>query len=314
MSSRSLTSALTWLLFVLTTSAWPFRRRDVFDNAVDDPDGLIAHLQHLGESLYGLPDNETGFKVAQWHENMDVNPEELGNYAEGDILFPPVFGRNGLKADSARWPNGVIPYMISPYFNAQQQKLIYDAMEDYHRYTCIKFKPYRGEESDYIRITAGNSGCWSSVGRIGGRQDVNLQVPGCVTKKGTVIHELMHAVGFLHEQSRYERDDYVSILWQNILNGHGGNFEKASKETTDAFGVGYDYGSVMHYSSKAFSKNGQPTIIPRSERPTGILGIIGDIFQENSRQEIGQRDGFSKRDIQKIRRMYRCNKRRRSQY
>lgn len=103
--------------------------------------------------------------------------------------------------------------------DAQQQKLIYDAMEDYHRYTCIRFKKYAGEESDYIRITAGNSGCWSSVGRIGGRQDLNLQVPGCVTKKGTVIHELMHTVGFLHEQSRYERDDYVTIMWQNILNG-----------------------------------------------------------------------------------------------
>lgn len=50
------------------------------------------------------------------------------------------------------------------------------------------------------------------------------------------------------------------------------------------------------------------------ERPTGILGIIGDIFQENGRQEIGQREGLSKRDIQKIRRMYRCNKRRRSYY
>lgn len=92
-------------------------------------------------------------------------------------------------------------------------------MDDYHRFTCIRFKPYAGEESDYLRITADTSGCWSSVGRIGGRQDLNLQVPGCATKKGTVIHELMHAVGFLHEQSRYERDEYVNIQWQNIISG-----------------------------------------------------------------------------------------------
>lgn len=119
MSNRS-SGIFAWTLLVLITltSAWPtLRRRDVFDNAVDSPDGLIAHLQHLGESLYRLPDNDTGFKVAQWHEGMDVNPEELGNYVEGDILFPSIFGRNGLKSDAARWPNGVIPFMISPYFS-----------------------------------------------------------------------------------------------------------------------------------------------------------------------------------------------------
>ena len=92
-------------------------------------------------------------------------------------------------------------------------------MDDYQKHTCIRFIPYAGVESDYIRITAGNTGCWSSVGRVGGRQDVNLQVPGCVTKKGTVIHELMHAVGFLHEQSRYERDEFINIQWHNIMRG-----------------------------------------------------------------------------------------------
>lgn len=45
--------------------------------------------------------------------------------------------------------------------------------------------------------------------------------------------------------------------------GHDSNFQKASKQTTDDFGIGYDYNSVMHYSSYAFSKNGKPTIIPR---------------------------------------------------
>lgn len=113
-------AALAWTLLALMTltSAWPtFRRRDVFDNAVDSPGGLIVHLRNFGGSLYGFPSNETGLKVAQWREDMDVNPEELGEYAEGDILFPPSIGRNGLATVSARWPNGVIPFVISPYFS-----------------------------------------------------------------------------------------------------------------------------------------------------------------------------------------------------
>lgn len=106
----------TFVLLTLT-SAWPFRRRDVLDNSVDSPHGVIAHLQHFGAMLYRFPDNETGAIVANWHEGWDRNPEELGSYAEGDILFPPPLEKNGLKAESARWPGGVVPYMISPYFS-----------------------------------------------------------------------------------------------------------------------------------------------------------------------------------------------------
>lgn len=132
MSSR-LSATLAWTLVFLTMSsidvdAWPltFRRRDVFDNVVDGPDGLIAHLRNFGRSLYGFPNNETGLRVAQWHKDMDVNPEELGEYVEGDILFPPITGRSGLAAVSARWPNGIIPFVISSYFSECKKKKIID--------------------------------------------------------------------------------------------------------------------------------------------------------------------------------------------
>lgn len=60
-----------------------------------------------------------GTAVSQWNPETAVNPEELGEYAQGDILFRSnneSLSRNGLKAASARWPKGVIPYEISPYF------------------------------------------------------------------------------------------------------------------------------------------------------------------------------------------------------
>lgn len=83
----------------------------------------------------------------------------------------------------------------------------------------ISFRPKTSADRDYIHIVNGPTGCWSSVGRISGQQEVNLQSPYCTTKVGTPLHEMMHAIGFLHEQNRYERDDFVSIAWSNIRGG-----------------------------------------------------------------------------------------------
>lgn len=169
--------------------------------------------------------------------------------------------------------------------------LIEKAINAYHQNTCIKFFPRRSMDMDYISIENDKSGCWSSIGRIGGKQEVNLQSPGCVTKVGTIMHELMHALGFLHEQNSEDRDKYITVNTNNIKPGYENNFDKAPRDSTFRFGVPYDYGSVMHYSVISFSKNNQPTITPK----------------QTTNVEIGQRNAFSKHDIEKINRMYKCN-------
>lgn len=93
-------------------------------------------------------------------------------------------------------------------------------------FIIFRFRPKTENDTDYIVITNTNSGCWSSVGKQGGRQSVNLQANLCLRDQiGIAIHELMHALGFTHEQNRYERDDYVTVLWENIKSGQN-NKEK----------------------------------------------------------------------------------------
>lgn len=59
--------------------------------------------------------------------------------------------------------------------------------------------------------------CHSSIGRDTGPQ--NLVLGSSCYYIGVIMHELNHAVGFFHEQSRYDRDDYILVNWENIEDG-----------------------------------------------------------------------------------------------
>ncbi|KAK0094646.1 hypothetical protein PV326_010378 [Microctonus aethiopoides] len=253
--------------------------------------GQPIRLDYLGYKIYGLPTDETGYRVARWNPSTGVNPEELGTYVEGDILFSTPTTKSALKPEYYRWPGAKIPYYIMGGFSAADKQMIMAAINDFHKYTCLRFVP-RTNEKAYIRITSHQAGCFSAIGHSGSSYDVNLQTPGCTSSKGTIIHELMHAAGFLHEQSRSDRDDHVSIYWNNIESDNAYNFYSYKKEDTNDFGVPYDYDSVMHYSRYAFSVNGYPTLLAKPYD-----------------RALGQRRGFSKLDIEKINRMYKCENR-----
>ncbi|XP_065336444.1 zinc metalloproteinase nas-13-like [Cloeon dipterum] len=273
----------TWLVCAAVASPLPEVTRE-FNDA-----NYRAELNKVRMLSIGKPDSKVGYKLRRWNPNSGVNPEELGSYLEGDMLVPPsTQGRNGLINTYYRWPNAEVFYKFNGTFNENQTALIYKAFDAYHAKTCIRFKPYNGSQSSYVVINSENTGCWATVGRYGGMQYVNLQIPGCVTIVGTVIHEFMHTIGFYHEHARTDRDQWIKILWENVDPGSVKSFD--IRNSTSAFGVAYDYGSVMHYSAKSFSSNGQPTI--ETIQPPGAL--------------IGQRSALSDNDVQKINIMYKC--------
>ncbi|XP_050737057.1 zinc metalloproteinase nas-13-like [Eriocheir sinensis] len=153
---------------------------------------------------------------------------------------------------------------------------------------CITFVE-RTSQSDYIYFTQDDSdGCHSMVGMRGGSQNINYP-DWCLNQWGSVLHEMYPALGFYHEQSRYDRDDYVTIMWDNIEAGYEHNFDTYSESIISGFGEDYDYGSVMHYSAYAFSANGEKTIVTLD--PNAV---------------IGQRDDLSQVDLNKLMNMYNC--------
>uniref|UniRef100_A0A671NPW5 Metalloendopeptidase n=1 Tax=Sinocyclocheilus anshuiensis TaxID=1608454 RepID=A0A671NPW5_9TELE len=194
---------------------------------------------------------------------------------EGDILGSGSRSVITCLGDSCRWPRSVdgfvyVPYIISPIYET--------GIMQFFILFCIII----------IVVHCRPHSCWSYLGMIGGSQTVSLQSPGCMWS-GVAAHELMHALGFVHEQSRSDRDHHVSILWENIIENQRHNFKKYE---TNNLNTAYDYSSVMHYGRYAFSEDGGPTIIPKPDPYTPI----------------GQRDGPSLTDIHKINILYNCGR------
>ncbi|KAJ1096031.1 hypothetical protein NDU88_001180 [Pleurodeles waltl] len=227
--------------------------------------------------------------------SANQNGQHAGSYFNMNLDVARREQRSARECSSGicTWPKHqdghvYVPYMKTDVYSNSDHKVFLSTFKEYADRTCIRFVP-RTSETDYI-IFESLSGCWSPIGRLGNEQSISINKDICMVK-GTVAHELMHSLGFHHEHVRKDRDNYVSVQWDNILTDYISAFQMT--DTNNMKYTPYDYSSIMHYGKKAYSKDGiSQTMVPI---PDGSVNI-------------GQMLALSEKDILKINLLYQCDK------
>lgn len=238
--------------------------------------------------------------------NPQANIWENSGKFEGDIVLDDwqvealvtnfAAGRAAYIWPNTKWPGNVVVYDFGPNeFNAAQQRNILDAIGWIEHFSCVRFRRRNANDRNYVLLTGRSDGCYASVGYWADRGVHTLNLArsnpgtGCLWVT-VIIHEWLHVLGFFHMQSTYTRDNYVRINFNNIVSGMGHNFDRYENNIVSNLALPYEYTSCMHYSSHAFSRNGQPTITPLRSFP-GIMG---------------QQDHVTTLDWLRLRRHYNC--------
>jgi Astacin (Peptidase family M12A) len=184
------------------------------------------------------------------------------------------------------WEDGIIPYYLTGDFTDQEIQYIQTAMEEWEQTCGVHFQEVtpRARAYNIIRI---HEKKWSSS--IGENNSVcYMNFGDGHSPQGHIIHELGHALGLLHEHQRPDRDQFITILWDNIIPSYHHNFEIRDNPLLVEENHDYDYQSIMHYPEDGFSIDLTATMVSLfPDNPINRLDVITEKDSAKAREIYG---------------------------
>lgn len=285
------------IMFVLCScSSDFFESEDILSKAESD------HNQKSDSEIITLPSGASVVFDGEhylWQEDIVLSEAQLELLSETGspvdtmtepiitpLQFPASYGGTMLTKNNTRscavYPNynlwSMVRFVYAPEGNANETQLrpytkmlIQQAMRHWEANTNVRFYNATGQPThdntyniDYPYVYFCNGdGNNSNVGRIGGMQKIHIAP---YQTMGIVAHEIGHAVGLYHEQSRHDRDNYVTINLSNVPSDKRNNYDKI---TSNYYNMGsFDFSSIMLYSSYDFAINSNVPTMTKKDGST----------------------------------------------
>lgn len=230
------------------------------------------------------PLHEINFKIIEGYavasEDLILGKPKDESVKSGPTEWP--------SEDIPLWENAEVPFAFDVNLPEFLKQRALEALESFSKKTNIKFFPYSGDEKDFIVFSKSKELCASYVGRIGGAQPIFLKSDCGVSE---IKHEIMHALGFIHEHQREIRDQYISVLLNNVKKENLINFDILPKPFQRVYKnseEGIDFKSLMIYPSNAFVTHPN----------------LNSILVKNSNVKISENMELSDGDLEKINNLY----------
>eukprot|EP00794_Sanderia_malayensis_P016171 gene16171-17794_t len=185
--------------------------------------------------------------------------------------------RTYISYEEKLWPSNEIPYEIVSTLsheksNALFRNAISAAMKTIGQSSCVKFRPKTESDRNWLNFFTG-SGCWSGLGRkFWTNEPTYISLGKGCWKEPIVLHHIFHAMGFFHEQNRPDRDDYVRVNWENIINSKLYKFKRHHLYHEKMFAKDYDFKSIMHFHRFSYTRKPSLMTINANHNPHLVLG------------------------------------------
>lgn len=230
----------------------------------------FSHLLFNSNSLFNLRKLRYPLDEEMNDDELSADEHLVGDMILSDEQLAYLYSGNatkrlGLTTPFARWPNATVFYDMDKSLDGKGAEVVIAAMNYIQNVSCVRFEVKDETTQHYVLIKSGRA-CTSKVGmrREGPQQMI---IDGNLCSRGSVIHEFLHCLGFLHMHTANNRDDYITINWRNIKDAWHLNFKQVEAPVS-MFQTEYDYDSITHYSNIAFAKDKKlPSIIAKKPAP-----------------------------------------------